>query len=168
MKASARPPPFHAFLLFGLHLRRCLFGRIFIARLWAVFPPFCRRLSLGCSYIFPRCFPSLLALSRILTRQAEFDAMRTRMLAVAFRPQLIALVASATDPPPHRLAVSRSCLAVLSTTGRVLVDCVHAIGTAIAVAVPVLYGWLRTCRCLWSLLLLQLLHGVVGAFGESI
>lgn len=51
--------------------------------------------------ILPRGLAPLLSFPLILAVYVRFDAVRARLLAIAFRAQLIALVARTTDPLPY-------------------------------------------------------------------
>jgi hypothetical protein len=69
------------------------------------------------SNVFPRCFPSLPPLTRVLAGQTEFDAMGTRMFTITFGAQLITLIASSTDSTSHRLFGSFRIILPIFPTG---------------------------------------------------
>lgn len=93
--------------------------------------------------------------------------MRARLLSITLRPQLVALIARATDPPPYRLPVGTP--PYLPDHARRLTPCsIHAVRDAITVAVPVSYMRAVRVQLVNSLLLSKLLQMILRGLRQRI
>lgn len=108
------------------------------------------------SQVFPRSLASFLTLSRVFAGQTKLYTVRTRVLAVTFRAQLIALVARATYPSPDGLAVCAARSSTFRGTGRLSASTSHSFRALAPEAFPLSHGRPVATQCMYGVLLLFL------------